>query len=109
MAENPEISGVTEESMMGKISEKHHGHDSSSSSSDSETDKPSSPSSVKSKFYRLFGRQKPVHQILGGGKRTLLSLSLSHTHTHTCTSQILGVPLLNEECYLIRLRLVWNS
>lgn len=68
MAENPEISGVTEESMMGKISEKHHGHDSSSSSSDSETDKPSSPSSVKSKFYRLFGRQKPVHQILGGGK-----------------------------------------
>ncbi|CAN8274135.1 unnamed protein product [Cochlearia groenlandica] len=72
-------------SLMDKISEKiHHGGDSSSSSSSSssddeddkkkkkekETKKPSSPSSssMKSKVYRLFGREKPVHKVLGGGK-----------------------------------------
>ncbi|XP_047340887.1 reticulon-like protein B1 [Impatiens glandulifera] len=53
-----------EESLMEKISEKLHGHD--SSSSDSDNDKPSS--SLKSKVFRLFGREKPVHQVLGGGK-----------------------------------------
>lgn len=47
---------------------------SSSSSSDSESDKPkatSSPSAaaaVQAKIYRLFGREKPVHKVLGGGK-----------------------------------------
>ncbi|EEF51268.1 reticulon-like protein B1 [Ricinus communis] len=61
------------ESLMDKISEKIHGHD-SSSSSDSDNDEklkpksPSSPSSIKSKIYRLFGREKPVHHVLGGGK-----------------------------------------
>ncbi|CAK9137014.1 unnamed protein product [Ilex paraguariensis] len=53
------------ESVMEKISEKIHGHDSSSSSSDSEDDK---SSSLKSKVYRIFGREKPVHKVLGGGK-----------------------------------------
>jgi len=59
-----------EESLMDKISEKIHGHDSSSSDSDHD-EKPSaksSSSSVKSKIYRLFGREKPVHHVLGGGK-----------------------------------------
>ncbi|XP_010671578.2 reticulon-like protein B4 [Beta vulgaris subsp. vulgaris] len=87
-------------SLMEKISDKIHGHDSSSSSSDEESDKkkssssetpsvpaaahvpppevvpatekaeaPASPSSsTSSKIYRLFGRQKPVHKVLGGGK-----------------------------------------
>lgn len=70
MAEHEEPKG---ESLMDKISEKIHGHD-SSSSSDSDNDEkskvksPSSPSSVKSKIYRLFGREKPVHHVLGGGK-----------------------------------------
>ncbi|KAF5744399.1 reticulon-like protein B5 [Tripterygium wilfordii] len=54
------------ESMMEKISEKIHDHD-SSSSSDSESEKPASPSSVKAKIYRLFGRERPVHKVLGGG------------------------------------------
>lgn len=68
---------------------KHHdsSSSSSSSSSDSESDKPkktSSPSaaaaavsSAQAKINRLFGREKPVHKVLGGGKRTIfLSLSL---------------------------------
>ncbi|KAF6145978.1 hypothetical protein GIB67_033337 [Kingdonia uniflora] len=49
--------------------DKIHGHDSSSSSSsDSDNDKPSSPSTIKSSGNLLFGRQKPVHKVLGGGK-----------------------------------------
>jgi hypothetical protein len=61
------------ESLIEKITEKIHD---SSSSSDSESEP------VKSKIYRLFGRERPVHKVLGGGKRThTLSLSL-HTHTH---------------------------
>ncbi|KAA8520692.1 hypothetical protein F0562_015036 [Nyssa sinensis] len=69
MAEHAEDSEPIGESLMEKIAEKVHGDDSSSSDSDSEK-KPlsSSPSSVKAKIYRLFGREKPVHHVLGGGK-----------------------------------------
>ncbi|KAL3572063.1 hypothetical protein D5086_025967 [Populus alba] len=57
------------ESVMGKISEKIH-QDSSSSDSESDSEKKSYPSeSVKDKIWRLFGREKPVHRVLGGGKR----------------------------------------
>uniref|UniRef100_A0A7C8ZF07 Reticulon-like protein n=2 Tax=Opuntia streptacantha TaxID=393608 RepID=A0A7C8ZF07_OPUST len=63
--------------------QEHHEVDSSSSSSssDSEHEKPKETSSasasapatgvtsdIKAKIYRLFGREKPVHQVLGGGK-----------------------------------------
>lgn len=83
IAPEPAVEVVERESLMDKISEKiHHGGDSSSSSSsDDEDDKkkkkkkkeePSSPSSMKSKVYRLFGREQPVHKVLGGGKRTFL-------------------------------------
>jgi len=72
----PAVEVVERESLMDKISEKihHGGSSSSSSSSDDEDDKkkkhkkPSSPSSMQSKVYRLFGREKPVHKVLGGGK-----------------------------------------
>ncbi|KAG7548815.1 Reticulon [Arabidopsis suecica] len=60
-----------EESILEKIVEKIHGHGDSSSLSDSDDDKKStssSSSSFKSKIYRLFGREKPVHKVLGGGK-----------------------------------------
>ncbi|CAF2149429.1 hypothetical protein HID58_001337 [Brassica napus] len=77
-APEPAVEIVERESLMDKISEKiHHGGDSSSSSSSSDDDddkkekktkKPESPSSMKSKVYRLFGREKPVHKVLGGGK-----------------------------------------
>ncbi|KAF7037627.1 hypothetical protein CFC21_047957, partial [Triticum aestivum] len=56
------------ESMMDKISDKFHGGDSSSSSSDSDDDKKGPAAGVKAKIYRLFGREKPVHAVLGGGK-----------------------------------------
>ncbi|KAM6571903.1 hypothetical protein CsatA_015983 [Cannabis sativa] len=36
--------------------------------SESEQVKPESPSSVKTKIFRLFGREIPVHQVFGGGK-----------------------------------------
>lgn len=55
------------ESFMEKITEKIHGHkDDSSSSSDSDDD--SKISAIKSKVFRLFGREKPVHNVFGGGK-----------------------------------------
>ncbi|CAN0841176.1 Reticulon-like protein B3 [Linum grandiflorum] len=52
---------------MEKISEKIHGGGSDDSSSDTKA-APDSPSSMKSKIYRLFGREQPVHKVLGGGK-----------------------------------------
>ena len=69
MAENEEPKG---ESLLEKISEKIKDHESSSSSSsDSEDEKPksSSAASLKSKVFRIFGREKPIHKVLGGGKR----------------------------------------
>lgn len=51
-------------SLMDKITEKFHDEDSSSSSSDSDNEKPSS----KDKIFRLFGREEPLHKVLGGGK-----------------------------------------
>lgn len=60
------------ESLMDKIVEKIHDHrDSSSSSSESESDDKFNPfgsAEAKAKVYRLFGREKPVHKVLGGGK-----------------------------------------
>ncbi|XP_044477316.1 reticulon-like protein B2 [Mangifera indica] len=58
------------ESVLENLVEKIHRHDSSSSSSsDSDDDKksPLSPS-MKNKVFRLFGREKPVYKVLGGGK-----------------------------------------
>ncbi|KAH6809678.1 VIRB2-interacting protein 2 [Perilla frutescens var. frutescens] len=56
------------ESLVDKITEKLHGSDSSSSDSDDDNDTKSATDAVKSKIYRLFGREKPVHKVLGGGK-----------------------------------------
>ncbi|KQK05289.1 reticulon-like protein B1 [Brachypodium distachyon] len=53
-----------EESVMDKISEKLHG----GSSSGSDDESSSAAAAVKAKIYRLFGREKPVHSVLGGGK-----------------------------------------
>ncbi|KAJ4905830.1 Reticulon-like protein B2 [Raphanus sativus] len=63
---DPAVEIVERESLMEKISEKIHHKGDSSSSSDDESDK--KPSSLKSKVYRLFGRERPVHKVLGGGK-----------------------------------------
>lgn len=77
---DPSVEVIERESLMEKISEKiHHKGDSSSSSSsdDDENEKKSSPSpkSLKSKVYRLFGRERPVHKVLGGGKRMFSPIS----------------------------------
>ncbi|XP_055808962.1 reticulon-like protein B1 [Solanum dulcamara] len=62
-----------EESLMEKIADKIH-FDRSSSSSDSDSEvKPAtapeaSPSPVKARIWRLFGREKPLHHVFGGGK-----------------------------------------
>ena len=61
-----------EESLLEKITEKLRGHDSSSSDSD---DEKTSPSSLKSKVYRIFGREKPVHKVFGGGKRMVITIN----------------------------------
>ncbi|XP_042044090.1 reticulon-like protein B4 [Salvia splendens] len=56
------------ESLIDKITEKLHDADPSSSDSDGDNDIKSAASAVKSKIYRLFGREKPLHKVLGGGK-----------------------------------------
>ena len=72
-ASEPAVEVVERESLMDKISEKlHHGGDSSSDDDDKNMSSDSS-SSMKSKVYRLFGREKPVHKVLGGGKRTVFA------------------------------------
>ncbi|XP_062227315.1 reticulon-like protein B1 [Phragmites australis] len=92
MAEQPHAEGASpkSETLMEKIADKLHvgGGDSSSSSSDSDNDerplpsappaaaevKPSSDSAAaaaaeaKAKVFRLFGREQPIHRVLGGGK-----------------------------------------
>ncbi|XP_051138266.1 reticulon-like protein B1 [Andrographis paniculata] len=61
------------ETTVEKSTEKSPGSDSSSSSSSSsdsedEKDSKSESSVANSKIYRLFGREKSVHKVLGGGK-----------------------------------------
>ena len=68
MAEHSEESSSKPESLMENIVDKLHGHDESSSDSDNEKSGPSA-SSIKANIYRLFGRERPVHKVLGGGKR----------------------------------------
>ncbi|XP_054783784.1 reticulon-like protein B1 [Prosopis cineraria] len=65
MAEEVESTVTGLGSVMEKVAEKPNGHNSSSSDSDSE--KPVT-SSMKDKVFRLFGRERPVHSVLGGGK-----------------------------------------
>lgn len=66
MSENiEETSRSADESLLDNIKEKFH-HE---SSSDSDTDKPhEAAAAMKAKIFRLFGREKPVHHVLGGGK-----------------------------------------
>ncbi|XP_004503660.1 reticulon-like protein B2 [Cicer arietinum] len=68
MAEHHEHDESKGESLLDKISGKIHDHDSSSSSDSDNEKKNPSPSTLKSKVFRLFGREKPLHNVLGGGK-----------------------------------------
>uniref|UniRef100_A0ACD5VLD2 Uncharacterized protein n=1 Tax=Avena sativa TaxID=4498 RepID=A0ACD5VLD2_AVESA len=93
MAEHADDATHKPETMMEKIADKLHiGGDHSSSSSDSDNDerpRPSAPpapaasevttasfadsasaaaADAKDKMFRLFGREQPIHKVLGGGK-----------------------------------------
>ncbi|XP_071717168.1 reticulon-like protein B1 [Rutidosis leptorrhynchoides] len=77
MAEHADEIEIKNEASFGdKITDKIHRHDSSSSDSDSDSEKKKmkydddvkKQSPVKSKSNRLFGREKSVHQVFGGGK-----------------------------------------
>jgi hypothetical protein len=90
MAEHSDEIEPKVESFMDKATEKiHRDHDSSSSSSsDNESEKkkkqpvhkdkdaPVPSSSMKAKINRMFGREKPVHKVFGGGKRKFIALYL---------------------------------
>ncbi|GJZ89987.1 hypothetical protein Tco_0661914, partial [Tanacetum coccineum] len=56
------------ESLIEKITGHNKKDDSSSSSSSSDSDDDNKISAMKSKVFRLFGREKPVHKVFGGGK-----------------------------------------
>ncbi|XP_038877461.1 reticulon-like protein B1 [Benincasa hispida] len=69
MSDHAENAESKSESLIDKIVEKIHDHNSSSSSgSDTETEGSASSSTFKEKVFRLFGRERPVHHVLGGGK-----------------------------------------
>lgn len=55
--------------VLDKISDKLHGRGGSSSSSSNYHDERSSATTVKARIDCLFGREKPVHSVLSGGKR----------------------------------------
>ncbi|GFP81036.1 reticulon-like protein b2 [Phtheirospermum japonicum] len=74
------------ESLIDKITDKFHGSD-SSSDSDDENDIKAAASAAKAKIYRLFGREKPVHKVLGGGKPADIYL----WRDKKITSGVLGV------------------
>lgn len=70
MEEKLEIVGPLEEPLMENIvPEEINGLD-SLSSSDTDSEKPDSPVPINAPIYRMFGRERPVHMVLGGGKRT---------------------------------------
>ena len=75
MADEHEKHESAAESLIDKITDKFHGSGSSSSDSDNDGDLKSAASAVKAKIYRLFGREKPVHKVLGGGKRIITAFS----------------------------------
>ncbi|RVW68117.1 Reticulon-like protein B5 [Vitis vinifera] len=80
MADHEGESESAMESVMEKITAKLHGHD-SPSSSDSEDGKKSLVEAVKSKSFRLFGREKASSQGPRGWKTMNLSIS-SYIHTY---------------------------
>ncbi|KAJ9673507.1 hypothetical protein PVL29_023208 [Vitis rotundifolia] len=61
MAEHAKGSRAASESSLEKITDELQSHGSSSSDSISDPDKTASPSSVKAKDFRLFGREQLVH------------------------------------------------
>ncbi|KAJ4752482.1 Reticulon-like protein [Rhynchospora pubera] len=123
MADQVEESSVPRESILDKIKEKIHDDSSSSSSSDEESEKPKpSDPPPKPKIWRIFGRQEPVHKVLGGGKPADLLLwkdkKLSAGILGSVTAiwllfEVLGYHLLTFICHALILCLavlfVWSN
>lgn len=124
MADQVEETSVPRESLIEKIKEKIH--DDSSSSSDEETEKKPKPSvsdpPPKPKTWRIFGRQEPVHKILGGGKPADVLLwkdkKLSAGILGTVTAiwiffEVMGYHLLTFVCHALIVTLgvlfVWSN
>jgi len=59
---------VKAESVMEKVEDKIHESSLPASDVVHERSVGGSPSSLKAKVYRIFGREKPVHHVFGGGK-----------------------------------------
>lgn len=88
-----------EETLIEKVTERIHGD--SSSSSDSDDDKPSHADALKSKVYRLFGRDKPIHHVLGAGKRTHNFSKSDYVLTYSAKSfHLLLLLFLNERQFI---------
>lgn len=68
MADHHHEEGPKVETVSEKLGDKIDVKDRSSSSSSSDSDDDKKSSSFKAKINRLFGREKPVHKVLGGGK-----------------------------------------
>lgn len=93
------------DSVTDKVNDKFHSHD-YSSDSDDDKGKKSPVNAVKTKIYRLFGREKPVHKVLGGGKRTLLkSLSVFILNADTCRLFRMSVILIHVYMYFQQINL----
>lgn len=68
---------VKAESVMEKVEDKIHESSLPASDVVHERSVGGSSSSLKAKVYRIFGREKPVHHVFGGGKRKLRDPSFS--------------------------------
>ncbi|KZV21111.1 hypothetical protein F511_35475 [Dorcoceras hygrometricum] len=119
MADHIKEEEKKEGSLVQKIAEKFQRDDSSSSSSDSESEKPAAP---KDKRYRLFGREKPVHKVFGGGKPADLFLwrdkKLSAAVLAGATAiwvlfEVIEYPLLTLVCHslilVLALLFLWSN
>ena len=88
---------------MEKITEKFHDDD-SPSSSESDDQKSPSQSSVKANINRLFGREKPLHKLLGGEnvRKVFITSLYIYTSIHKSIHMQIRVRIQNS---LIRLKL----
>ncbi|CAH2069248.1 unnamed protein product [Thlaspi arvense] len=70
--EQLEIVGPLEEPLMENIAPAEINGLDSLSSSDTDSEKPDSPVPINAPIYRMFGRERPIHVVLGGAADVLL-------------------------------------
>lgn len=82
------VETVMDKVNVDKLHVAHHDSSSSSDSEDENKDTKSPVDAVKAKIYRLFGRERPVHKVLGGGKRRFLNSLSSFIYFITYAANI---------------------